>query len=1346
MMPGRAPAYVTARAVDFFPAALYDGGGYSSRRETEAGSDMTKRFSLAALGTILGLASLACGGSALAAAAAGEATGVAVSYQLPTDGPLPRTYRVTLAIVDPKNPDWIISQFACGAARTVTAENGGKFAETWDGLDDNFMPVPPGEYAVKGIYMSARQWAVDGEWHSIVPRFVTGASAWMPSPEDAMTREPFGGDPCNAPLGDVAIGASGVAVWHYVYLENGLGCPMIDLKKPAGFGQFLRSFPTGGAAGGTSVATDGETVWGFSTDGGPKFVYRADGKPFGASPTANRRNSYPPEGWVTSMAAWRDAAGGKSFVAVAQRGKIIQEGKRGWAESDKEFVDKITIHEGEGGKVLATLSAPRPQSVTAQGGVLYVLHAEGPGFAVSEVRLAAGLPQGALQRRFTVPADIKPLDLKVDSRGRFYLSDPAANHVYQLSGEGKRLLAFGKLDAQKPGTYDPQTLMAPAKMATWTDAEGADRLIIVENAGPNRASEWSADGKLLREFLSLQTKTNDGYAVDPENPAHFYVPGQQGWLARFKVDFEKRSWTVDAVWPLADDPRARGLKKPRLIRAGGRMYLAGGGGSRENAFNVYRIDADRCALSASILRVPGDAKKPFTYFLWHDANGNGRVDDEEMAPTEPPAGIFNYHGQNWGEDLAFLAIDQGSRDVYRLAPSGFDAHGNPILKEWKKIFSDPVFAARAEGKADAIHGGNELADKFSSDWMQADGTPAEGFYVQARGGKNFSANEGAQHKVSRYAPDGAGGYRLVWRTGRTALQGLARPGEMYGAMRIRKPLGGLVSVIDQSRCGILLYTADGLYVDTLFTDGRKLGPKAAGLYALPGEFFAGDLMGNRENGRIYILVGKYTPLVYDAEGWSMTENPARPLRSVQPTVKILASQMASPPEIALALRGGAGTAKLARFAPALGGAAMDGSLDGWESCEPVQFAADKDQAVEVRCLYDAEHLYLRWHARMAVKFQPKPREPVERIFSHGRLADTLSFYMQGDAAAPAGGPAEGRPGDVRFVFGVFQDGDAARPVAVGMYPQWTGKGSASPQSYRSPVGAASFAHVGPVDGAQLFHKIDADGKGFVLVAAIPRAAIPRIGPLAGGTRTMVNFEATFAGHNKFWWANSDGSAGRETYDEPSEARLYPGSWAPAEFQGLAGGVVVRDWLLCGPWGGPGAEKFGADNRDESKKNATRALCDAARYPPDDGKVDLAAVFTGDLLRGYWPDPRQVRWKPARIADLDTRVTCGPSAQVWYGATWINAPAETPVEFAFQGHQQTYLRWSLNGQTVLDGEIKSDGPARRCVATKTLTLRAGWNQVMFRGYCVGYPPFRAGVVLHAPDETLWKLKLSAVPPK
>ena len=246
---------------------------------------------------------------------AGAAT--TVSYDLPTDGPLPRTYLVTLAIVDPKNTNWILSTFVTGAARTVTPENKGHFTETWDGLDENFMPLPPGEYAVKGIYMPAKKWAIDDDWHAITPKFAEEVSAWHPDPDAKNPEKLFGGDPCLSPMRDVAVGPNGIAVFHYQYLENGLGTPMVDLKKPIGYDQFVKAFPSGGAAGGTSVATDGESAWAFSTDGGPRFVYRTDGRSFGISPDCNRANAYRPEGYVTAMAAWKDAATGKSYVYIA---------------------------------------------------------------------------------------------------------------------------------------------------------------------------------------------------------------------------------------------------------------------------------------------------------------------------------------------------------------------------------------------------------------------------------------------------------------------------------------------------------------------------------------------------------------------------------------------------------------------------------------------------------------------------------------------------------------------------------------------------------------------------------------------------------------------------------------------------------------------------------------------------------------------------------------------------------------------------------------------------------------------------------------------------------------------
>lgn len=763
---------------------------------------------------------------------------------------------------------------------------------------------------------------------------------------------------------------------------------------------------------------------------------------------------------------------------------------------------------------------------------------------------------------------------------------------------------------------------------------------------------------------------------------------------------------------------------------------------------VYRLEGDRWVRSAGILRQGQPGK--WDYFAWHDANGDGQVQAGEKTRLEMPGALLRYHGNNWLSDLSLIAPNHSGPDVWRLAPAGFDNRGNPIFRRWEKVLTDPVFEARKIGTATALRGANELAESYNSDWAQADGTMAEGFYVNARGGRSFSANEGAQYKISRYVPDGRGGYRIKWRVGRAALRGLAKPGQLYGSIHLYKPINGILSVVDQSRCGVLLYTEDGLYVDTVFPDGRRFSPARYGVYPQPGEFFAGLVYPNPHSGRIYFGMGKVSPLLYEAVGWTLKENPTRPLVDLQKTVTISADRIAGPPEIALAVRGGAGTARLARIAPAIGGANLDGSMRGWESCDPVRFAADKDRTVEVRLLYDADHLYLRWHARLGTPVDPKPLEPCDRLFAHDRLADTLSLYFQGNPGAQPGGPVGGRPGDVRVVFGVFQDGDTPRPVALGMYPQAPPGVKATPATYRTPVNKIHFGHVGLLESVKLRWVPDDDGQGFVLTAAVPRAALSGMTAFRGGLRTMINFQATLAGHNKFWWCNADGSASRETYDEPTEAGLYPGSWAPAQFLGLEGGVLVRHWQLCGPFGGPGFEKLSPDpngpmpGTNKDWKQATRERCEAAVYPPDE-KVDLAAFYRGTTIAGYWGKPAEVRWRKATIDDLDSRVRCGLGGQVYYGVTWLHVPADTELEFQFQSHPMTALRWFLNGRPLETGPFKEETGGLRRVASKRVTLRTGWNEVRFRGYCVGYPPFRAGLVLAGPEDRLWKLRPSGTPP-
>ncbi|MGE9290163.1 MAG: hypothetical protein ACQKBT_04180, partial [Puniceicoccales bacterium] len=629
--------------------------------------------------------------------------GVTVNYQLPVSGPLPKTYLVTLAITDPDNPDWIISTFVSGQPRTVTEDNQGHFSDIWDGLDENYMPVPPGTYGVKGIYSEAHFWPVDDEWHSITPKYTGGISGWLPDPENPQHWQspiPFGGDPVNQPLVDIDVGDNGVAVFYYKYLENGLNNPMIDLNQPVNDEQFLRAFNSGGAAGGFSVTTDGETVWATGEEGGPRFLYRADQKPFGKDQGAHRKRVTVSEGKVTSIDSWTDPSTGKSYLYASLRGKweIAQDPRHKYGkyeESTKDRINQITTYDGSDGAVLNQVAIENPQKVVSTGESLYVLHQENTRWQVSRIAVKDGLPFGSWATVFAVPPELTPEDLELDSTGRFYLSDPNANKVFQLSETGEILRSFGRLAEQNPGTYDPLTLMSPQKLATWQDHTGKDRLIIIEADGPNRASEWDVDtGELIREFPTYQTKANSGYAIDPEHPTHFYIPGQNDWITRYLFDYKNHEWTIDAVWPGVPSGQRKGMEKPVAIRANnGTLYLAS-----ERHLLVYRLsdDGKRWIKSAGIVSRDQDL------FLWHDANGNGQVEDEELRPTELPGKVLTYHGQRFLPDLSYIAPAQHGRDVWRLAPSYFDDYGNPVYEKWERVLTDPIFEARANGDVDAL--------------------------------------------------------------------------------------------------------------------------------------------------------------------------------------------------------------------------------------------------------------------------------------------------------------------------------------------------------------------------------------------------------------------------------------------------------------------------------------------------------------------------------------------------------------------------------------------------------------------------------------------------------------------
>jgi sugar lactone lactonase YvrE len=69
------------------------------------------------------------------------------------------------------------------------------------------------------------------------------------------------------------------------------------------------------------------------------------------------------------------------------------------------------------------------------------------------VALKDGVPAGTWKQVLALGA-MEPGGLTVDGAGRIYVSEPNANKVHQYAADGKALRSYGRLDMQKPGTYD----------------------------------------------------------------------------------------------------------------------------------------------------------------------------------------------------------------------------------------------------------------------------------------------------------------------------------------------------------------------------------------------------------------------------------------------------------------------------------------------------------------------------------------------------------------------------------------------------------------------------------------------------------------------------------------------------------------------------------------------------------------------------------------------------------------------------------------------------------------------------------------------------------------------------
>lgn len=483
-----------------------------------------------------------------------------------------------------------------------------------------------------------------------------------------------------------------------------------------------------------------------------------------------------------------------------------------------------------------------------------------------------------------------PQAICLDATGAIYVSDWGNSHqVKVFAPNGKPARTIGHAGAPAAGVYDPSHMNHPAGITI----DGQGRLWVAENdKTPKRVSVWdSASGRFVDAFYG-PPRYGGGGTLDPRDPTRFYYADEAGGTT-FKLDWSKGTSTPLAVYYRADADNTGfngtdtgGAPDYPLYRDKQR-YLT-------NAFSaqvtgrpsaiLWQLGADEIARPVAAAGSTSDATgKPLPVFadpamrarmppgsdpehrallfLWRDANGDHRVEPNEVTFWQPQ-GEARGNAAMLGnvtvlDDLSF-AFAYAGRSAVVVPATGIASDGVPLYDlDHQRTLATDVQAPVSTGGGQVLVGRN--------DWTVFT-TPPAPFAPQGVAG--MQGEHGARWS-----------YPSLW-PGLHASHAApvpSRPGELIGTTRVLgNPIDapapsdvGQLWAINGNEGDVYMLTTDGLFVATLFKDARldtAPPPHAAtrgldlGTTSLGFECFHPSLTRGAD-GRVYMQAGSTSPLL-----------------------------------------------------------------------------------------------------------------------------------------------------------------------------------------------------------------------------------------------------------------------------------------------------------------------------------------------------------------------------------------------------------------------------------------------------------------------------------------------------
>jgi hypothetical protein len=421
-------------------------------------------------------------------------------------------------------------------------------------------------------------------------------------------------------------------------------------------------------------------------------------------------------------------------------------------------------------------------------------------------------------------------------------------------------------------------------------------------------------------------------------------------------------------------------------------YFAGSvyGDLRGTSHNVRHIDSNidfnwvnsgpKCLESSNAAafqaRLPKDYRKgDQVLFTWSDKNGDAQAQAEEVD--------FALAGSDIGgitlmPDLSFIAARLNKKATL-FAPVGFDSRGTPRYD----LSSGKVLVAGAQ---DPVSSGGDQVIQSDDGWTVLTNAP-EPFSAQGVGG--------AQNGVVKWS------YPSLWHGLHASHDAPMpeHPGQLLGTTRL---LGGFVTpkgsdagplwALNGNKGNVYLFTADGLFVATLFKDSRLASFNAPDQqynrkmneYSLQEETFWPSIS-QTSDGNIFLTGG--TSSIMRLDGLDGIRR--LPLSTLNVTAQMLeAAQVYFRQQESVrqqAQKQGPLTIPIIGASPV-----VDGKLDEWNASRFAPIDKKSSAAITI----SGKRLYAAWKTDDSSLLNNKP-ESLPNIFKTGGALDLMLGNVEG---------------------------------------------------------------------------------------------------------------------------------------------------------------------------------------------------------------------------------------------------------------------------------------------------------------------------------------------------------------